>query len=197
MANNMSTLACEALTARPDDLRLSAPYTAGKLGMRCTNLTLDGKHLSLKLAGDMDSLTIPFEPSVFTGNGDEARKNLVLNVPENVMQTIAAIEDSCRQQLGEYVPNIEAIWCSSIKPSDKFGSSLRAKINVAGERVCYFYEASDAPTSAPETWKQLKCNAVVRVRGTYCQKTSVGLLLDITHLQYANAEPEGPDIFPF
>ena len=59
MANNMSTLACEALTARLDDLRLSAPYTAGKLGMRCNNLTLDGKHLSLKLADDMDSLTIP------------------------------------------------------------------------------------------------------------------------------------------
>ena len=106
MANNMSTLACEALTARVDDLRLSVHYTAGKLGMRCTNLNLDGKPLSLKLASDMESLTLPFEPSVFGGNGEEVRKNLVLNPPENVTQTIAAIEDSCRQQLDERAPNI-------------------------------------------------------------------------------------------
>ena len=37
----------------------------------------------------------------------------------------------------------------------------------------------------PEDWRQLPVNVCIAIRGVYLQKTCAGLLIDVTHLQYA------------
>ena len=164
-----------------DRLTLSAP-TAGKLGMQFCSLRLDSKPVVLKLTG----LTIPFEPSVFQGTGQEPRKSMLMNITQEIFDAFATIENFCRQ------PEQQALWTSSLKPADKYGATLKAKINVTGERAVKFYSAANDPCEAPTDWKNLRCNAVVLVKGIYIQRQGVGLLVDVTHLQYAEAVQGSP-----
>ena len=161
---------------RADRLTLSTP-TAGKLGMQFCSLRLDDKPLILKLTG----LTVPFAPSVFQGTGQEPRQGILLNITQEIFDAFAAIEEFCRQ------PDQQALWNSSIKPADKYGATLKAKINLGGDRVAKFYSAANEPCEAPSQWKNLRCNAVLHVKGVYLQRQGVGLIVDITHLQYTEA----------
>ena len=102
-----------------DRLTLSTP-TAGKLGMQFCSLRLDGKPLILKLTG----LSVPFAPSVFQGTGQEPRQGILLNITQEIFDAFAAIEDFCRQ------PEQHALWNSNLKPADKYGATLKAKINL-------------------------------------------------------------------
>ena len=167
-----------------DQFSLSAP-TAVKGGtMKICYLKFNGKPLSIKLSDNLETINIPFAPSVFGGGtGLEDRKGIVFNIPDEVFDNFAVLEEWCRTKLVEHFPNIESIWTSSVKPKDKFSSSLKAKINVSGPRVAKFYNADNEIADPPECWRQLPCNAVVVIRGCYCQKGSIGLLVDCTHLQ--------------
>ena len=81
---------------------------------------------------------------------------------------------------------------SSLKPADKYGATVKAKINLAGERAVKFYSAANEPCEAPTDWKGLHCNAVVCVKGVYIQRQGVGLLIDVTHLQYTETAQGSP-----
>ena len=77
-----------------------------------------------------------------------------------------------------------------MKPADKYGATLKAKIHVSGDRMAKFYNAANESCEAPTDWKGLRCNAVVCVKGVYIQRQGVGVLIDVTHLQYTET-PQG------
>jgi hypothetical protein len=181
----MASISVQQLQEGLDTLRLSPPKDVQR-GMRIYSLTLEDRPLLLKLAGDMHSITVPFEPSVFNGTGDEPRKGIVFNITPELLEVVAQLEDTCRQLLGETIPNIDALWCSSVKPSEKYSATLKAKINVSGPRVCPFFDEANKPAEAPVTWKGLPVNAVLSIRGCYSQRQNVGMIIEVVALQYGS-----------
>ena len=103
--------------------------------MKILTLKLDGRDVIVRLADDLETITVPLELSVFQGTGEEARKGIVFNVPENIFDTFAAVEESCRQALEGAVPNTNSIWSSSLRPSGSYSATLKAKINVTGDKA--------------------------------------------------------------
>ena len=76
-----------------------------------------------------------------------------------------------------------------------FGKTLRANINIAGSRQADFWDPNNKQTNPPDNFKAVTFNAMCQVRGVYMMKASMGLLLDITSLQY-NTESK-PKSSPF
>jgi hypothetical protein len=194
---SMAPIFVQDLAQCIDKLSLSEPTNVGKGGMTVCNLKLDGKHVVVKLAKDLETITTPFEPSVFQGTGQEARKGILFNIPQDVFEGFAAVEEFCRQALEESTPKVQSLWSSSLRPNKKYPATLKAKINVSGDRAANFYNEANEPTEQPENWKHLPCDAVLQVRGCYIQKQGVGMLLEVTHLQYG-AEPSAvEEVSPF
>ena len=75
-----------------------------------------------------------------------------------------------------------------------FGHS---KINVTGDRTAKLYDEANELADRPTSWKRLPCNAVAQLRGCYLQKQSVGMVLDVAHLQYASEHTEVDEVSPF
>ncbi len=125
----MASISVQQLREGLDTIRLSPPKEVQR-GMRIYSLSMEDRPLLLKLAGDTQTITIPFEPSVFDGTGDEPRKGIVFNITPEILEAVAQLEDTCRQLLGETIPNIDAHWCSSVKPSEEYTAKLKAKVNV-------------------------------------------------------------------
>ncbi len=131
--------------------------------------------------------TIPFAPSVFNGNGQEARKSVVFSIDDATRQAMEAIEERVRE-VAEVSP---AIWNASTKPGDKYPSSLRMKINVAGEAPAIVLDAKQERTSLPDPWRRVKANALVAIKGMYQQARGAGLLLECSAIQLGPEEAEG------
>jgi hypothetical protein len=192
----MASISVQQLQEGLDTLRLSPPKDLQR-GMRIYSLSMEDHALFLKLAGDMRSITVPFEPSVFNGSGDEPRKGIVFNITPEILEGVAQLEDTCRQLLGETIPNIEALWCSSVKPSDRYSATMKAKINMAGPRVCPFFDEANKPAEAPVAWKGLPVNAVLSIRGCYSQRQNVGMIIEVSALQYGKVNATVPPASPF
>ena len=62
--------------------------------------------------------------------------------------------------------------------------------NVSGPYVASFYDENKRPCQPPQGWKGLQVSVMLQVRGCYVQRNSVGLLLDVTHLRYAEPMAE-------
>ena len=141
------------------------------------------------------SASIPFTPGVFQGTGDEERQGIVLSIPQDAYDSIAHLSENFQQQLDAKHPGIAQKWTSSLKQSDKYAPTLRAKINLKGDRECKFYDMSGQPAKAPAEWRKLEVTAVLRLGGVYVQSKGAGLLLDVTHLQYDPAQNQGANPF--
>ena len=125
--------------------------------VQISNIAFKCKPLRFKLDA---WLRIVYEPSVYNGTGEEERKNIVLELTPEIEQALAAMEDTIRQTLDEKIPNIEAIWVSSFKPSAGFGGPImKAKINVPGEQMCKFFDeqCSHTATSSFQTLGSKSC----------------------------------------
>ncbi len=151
----MASISVQQLQEGIETIRLSPPKDVQR-GMRIHSLSMEDRPLLLKLAGDMQTVTVPFEPSVYNGTGDEPRKGIVFNITPELLEVVAQLEDTCRQLLGETIPNIDALWCSSVKPSEKYSATLKAKINVSGQRVCPFFDEANKPAEAPSHGKAFR-----------------------------------------
>ena len=180
--------------ANLDQLALSVATALSKGNIKKSNLTYKGQPLAIRLRGEeLESMmTVAFEPSVYQGTGAEARKGIVFRLSNEDFETFQKLEEWCKQSLATQVPNADAIWSDSAKLTDKWGAQLRAKINVSGPYVANFYDESKRPCQPPQAWKGLQASALLQVRGCYVQRNSVGLLLDVTHLRYA--EPQATDV---
>ena len=182
----MAPIFVHELSQCMDKLNLSEPTSVGNSGMKVCNLKLEGKPLIVKLAQGLETITTPFEPSVYQGTGQEARKGIVFSIPPDVFDAFTAVEEFCKNNLEGLNPKVHALWSSSLRPSDKHPARLKAKINVDGNRAARFYDEGNEPAELPENWKALPCNAVLQVRGCYIQRQGIGMLLEVTHLQYGS-----------
>ena len=173
-ANNMEDFAISDIKASTNKM------------LKVGNITFRGQPLFLKLDA---WLSIPFEPSVYNGTGEEDRKNIVLVLTPEIEQVLATMEDAIRQTLDEKVPNIEAIWVSSLKPATCYsGPTMKAKINVSGKQPCKFFDENNLATEAPVAFRPLDAKVVLRIQGVYVQKQAAGLMTTVTHMQNRPAE---------
>ena len=181
-----------------DKLAISAGSGTGKNGIKFAQITYGGQPLTIRLSEDLESVRVPFPPSVYNGDGSEARKSLVYNIPQDVYAGFSELEDFCRQLLEDANPKVQSLWCSMLKPADRWGAQLKAKINISGARPARFYDAAKEPCDAPSEWRGLGVNVVLLVRGVYIQKTGIGLMLETTHLQYDSIQKAvGEEQCPF
>ncbi len=128
--------------------------------------------VSLALAG----VRVVYEPSVYGGDGTETRKNIVLEVAPETLETLRGHEAS-----------IDASrLCSCIK-----GDSLKCKISM--DKVCVFGH-DKVPVAAPVIWRDLRVNAVVLLKGHWVTKTQTGLSLEVVDVQLT---PHTPPRCPF
>ena len=111
----MASISVQQLQEGIETIRLSPPKDVQR-GMRIHSLSMEDRPLLLKLAGDMQTVTVPFEPSVYNGTGDEPRKGIVFNITPELLEVVAQLEDTCRQLLGETIPNIDALCAPPSNP---------------------------------------------------------------------------------
>ena len=168
------------LTSLPlDGWELSEPKTVKAL--KILNLTHAGVTPITRLA-DGISLTVPFAPSSFGGS---ERKGCLVTINEELADYLTQLEGLAKARLAETAPKIDSIWTTAIRRDDHFPPSLRCKINTTGLHMVSFYREDGELASEPEDWRQLPVNVCIVIRGVYLQKTCAGLLIDVTHLQYA------------
>ena len=169
-------------------LSLGAPMALSKGNLKKCNLTYDGQALAVRLEGE-----VAFEPSVYQGTGEEARKGIVVRLSDGDFTSFQALEEWCKQALQAQTPNVDTLWSASSKLTEKWGAQLKAKINVHGPYCAIFYDDSRQPCKAPQGWKGLHINALLEVRGCYVQRNGTGLLLEVTHLRYGEP-PEAAEV---
>ena len=80
-------------------------------------------------------------------------------------------------------------WNSCIRRADGI-RRLKAKINVAGSRMCEFAGPSGEPTGPPDVFRGRAATAAVLVRGVYAQRQASGLMVDIVALKYGEVQKE-------
>ena len=130
-------------------------------------------------------VTIPFEPSVFQGTGEESRKGIVLSIDDASFQRLQGIDKQLMKDLTAAYPDIASRWHSPLKEAtEKYPAQLKAKINIKGDKICKCFNPEGKPLDLPKQWRRLEASAVIRVGGVYIQARNAGLLLDVTHLQY-------------
>ena len=180
-----------------EKITLTGACNAAKGALKISNALYDStKPLKVKLAEGLD-LTCPWEPGVYKGTGLEDRLGIVFRATEEIYDAFAALEHHCREILeADDVKNVSQLWSSCLR-SDKFGKSIRAKINVKGNRCADFWDADNSPSAAPTEYRNLPINAICQVRGVYIQKTTIGLLIDVVSLQYGNALGDADKQSPF
>ena len=126
----------------------------------------------------------PFEPSVFRGTGEEARKGVVFAVPSDVMDELQKIEDCAKKQTS----SLSTVWHSCLQEPGSYCGSLKAKINVSGPNACSVVDMDGKPAQWPTSWSRLPVIPILEVRGVYSQKTGSGLILDVTYLMVGEEE---------
>ncbi len=159
------------------DLQVSA-LKDSKLGMKFGNIRGNGAQIHFKL----DCLHIPFEPSVYNGTGAELRKGILLEISEADAVALLAFEEKVRQLTGLALDK----WNSCVRQHDG-NWRLKAKINMGGERACFFADGS------PSSLRGCAAVAVVSVNGLYVQCQVSGLALDVVALRVgAKVTPDPP-----
>ena len=161
------------------ELELGDAISLPKGDVKKCALKFQGKPLSVQL-----NCKVAFEPSVYNGTGDEVRKGIVLRIADEDFALFTELEAWCKQALQEEVPNVDALWSPSTRCNDKYGSQLKAKITMGrGPYAVHYYDGSKASCDEPDCWRDLEVKVVLEVRGCYTQRTTVGMLLDVTHVQ--------------
>ena len=123
----------------------------------------------------LTGVRVVYEPSVYGGDGTETRKNIVLEVSAEALDTIRGHDAS-----------IDASrLCSCIKDD-----ALKCKINMDKVRI---FDQGNVPIAPPETWRDLRVNAVVLLKGRWVTKTQTGLSLEVVDVQLTpHAPPKSP-----
>ena len=173
-----------------DELRLNmgdlkmAESRDGPRGIKLFSITYQGSPLRLRLADDLATIRIPFEPSTYNNNPAESRKNVVFSIPPESFNAFAELEERCREKL-----DCQILWSSSLKPHETYDPLLRAKIHTQGPRACKYWDKSTKTAATPNTFRNIPLNAVVLIRGCYESKQSVGLMLEVTDIQFGDPPP--------
>jgi hypothetical protein len=163
-----------------DQLRMSDARD-GPRGIKLRSITYKGSPFKLRLADDLATLRIPFDPSTYNNNPNESRKNVVFSIPHESFNVFAELEDWCRREL-----ECASLWCSSLKPSESYDPLLRAKIHTQGPRSCRYWNKDLESITAPAIIRNVPLNALVHIRGCYESRQGVGLMLEVADLQFGD-----------
>ena len=106
-----------------------------------------------------------FEPSVYGGDGTERRRGIVLEVSQEDVNYVRALEANLDER-----KLISAI---------KEGGRLRAKIDMDAVRV---WNQDKSPGEMPLVLKDTHVSAAIQCNGTWSSKTQTGLVLAVTDL---------------
>ena len=182
-------------------LSLGAAYLLTKGNMKMCELTYDRAPLLIRLGEGLQTTTVAFAPSAFGGTGEEVRKGIVFRITPEDYDAFVAFEQWCRDSLRETIPNVDELWSPSARKSDKWGYQLKAKINIrergASGWAAKFYDEAKELCDAPKQWQGLHVSTILQVRSCYVQRNSIGLLIDVSHLQYREQSAEQPEECPF
>ena len=158
-------------------LRLSPPKD-GKMGMKFVRVACEDKPVFVKIK----SQNIVFEPSVYNGTGEEARKGLVLQLTTEDAKHLQAIEEKIRTEA-----NISSEkWSSCLRESDE-GPRLKAKINMFGPKACEFIGPNDEK-KAPDRLRGRPATVGVIINGVYMQRNASGLMVDVVAMRYGEVQ---------
>jgi hypothetical protein len=127
----------------------------------------------------LGSITTPWMPNTYRGTGTETRVTMTMNVPECVREAVELVEERIRDLLRPTFPKIDAIWHSASKPGDRYRSTLKAKINIAGDRLVRYVDTEGNVIDPPTQWQGLSVLPLIAIRGAYIQKASAGLMMDV------------------
>ena len=145
-------------------------------------LKLGEKAAAVQLAeSDSHEIATPFPPSCFQGD-EGARQSITFNVPEEVFQRMATLEDSLCELLKPAHPNIRDLWHSCLKVGGQCSPQVRAKINLSGDREVQCVDESDQPIMAPTDWRGLEVVPILSL-AVYCQTKTAGLIADVVALK--------------
>ena len=144
------------------------PRQAGNVTF--TACSLDGKPMHIMF----EDVKIPFEPSVYGGDGSETRKSICFSgASEEMVKRIIAMEDS--------------IGATNTCIKDDL---IRCKINMDTVRT---YDSNRKAVDTPKQWRGCNANVQVHVRGKWATRQSSGLSLEVTDLQFMESrEPPCP-----
>ena len=162
--------------------------------LETATLHFQGEPAVIQLApsSDIDSITIPFVPSVYHGQGDEPKKGIVFNIPDSIRQQLELLEDKVRDDLKPTYPKINSIWRSATKPSGKWPSQLKAKIKLAD---CKYFDA-EGPTTAPQEWAKLSAIPILKPL-VFIQKATAGITFEVIGLKVGQRQQDQADAVSF
>ena len=143
--------------------------------------------------------TIPFEPSVFGGNGGEPRKAIRFATTEQeTLLCVRDVEHQAQALLGN--TGTRFTWNSAITEATEFHpASIKAKIWTTGERAATVRnERGEAITLPGQPWPRPGANAAVEVRGVYRQTNGgAGPILQVVALQLAGSNEQHQEEDPY
>ena len=154
----------------------SDPYTWGKSikkgPITFTSATYDGEPIKILI----EDCRVLFTPNVYKGDGSETRLNLCLKESGLGASKIQIHESSLRGNV-----------CSNVKED-----YIKCKIDL--NNLSLFNLTNEKIDSKDIDWVNLRCNALIHVKGKWESKTQVGLQLECTDLQIL---PNEEKVSPF
>ena len=133
-------------------------------------------------------VTTPWPPNVYRGTGNEDRVTMTVSIPDNLREHMELVEERIRDLARPSFPKIDSIWHSSTKPGDRYKSTLKAKINIRGDKMAKFVDSDGNPVDPPTQWHNLAVIPVLTVRGVYFQKTSAGLMMEVSAVMVGDVQ---------
>ena len=136
---------------------------------------------------------IPFEPSVFGGNGGEPRKSVRFAISDQeILYSLHELENKAQALLRGSGERIS--WVSSITPATEiYPATVKAKLWVTGDRaVSVRTEHGEAIPMPSQPWPRPRANALREARGVYRMANgNAGLILQVTAMQLADSAQTG------
>jgi hypothetical protein len=155
----------------PSALRLGSARDLGAM----TVIPIEGASKYQLVSKDrMGEVLCLWEPSVFKGDGTEARKTIVFEIPADVRQKIEEIEETIRKSL-QLSPRVA--WHSSLKEG-----TTRAKIRMVAPKACTYVSINGEPVHQPEAWRHLEVIPVLELKSVYKQPTMAGIVWECVAL---------------
>lgn len=178
-------------------IQLGEPL-AGTKGAKSVPITSDGKAV-VWLPG---AHQVAFEPSAFSGE-DVSRVNLVLRASPGVVEALTALDaylvgllalDSVKvfgKPLTE--DEVRARFCSSLKTSEKYAPTFKAKINLSGRGQVKLWDADRQARPAPSCWTACTVRPRIVLKSCWASAKECGALFEATDLLV----DEAPQSCPF
>jgi hypothetical protein len=160
------------------------PASSAKVaGLQLYPIRCDGRYPSFQpcVADDLGSMKVLYEPSVYNGNGSEERVNITMSIDEQAAKDILNMEQVVINKLRSSVPNIGANWNSCIRlPSEHAGYTFKCKVRIRGEGCVRCFSRTREEMTLPQSLRGFTIVPVVEVRSAYVQRSSVGLVFEMT-----------------